>query len=452
MKRKDGKYGVVTAITMIVGVCIGSGIFFKSDNILIATGGSVPLGVLVFALGAISIIFGGLCLSQLSSRTDRAGGVITYFEEFGSKRLACGFGWFQTFIYYPTLTAVVSWVIGIYLSILFAWESSLELQILIGFVFATICFIYNTLSRRFGGAFQNVTTVIKLIPLISIAVLGLIFGNPLEGLRQVSSSQVLGATWITAVGPIAFSYDGWVVSTSIAHEIDKSKKNLSLALILAPIFVLIVYVMYFVGVTSYIGADEVMALGDEHVSYVASKLLGEFGAKAILVFVIISVMGTVNGLVLGFIRLPYSLSLRGSVLPFSKRLSTINERFGVSVHSAIYAYIIMVVWTIVHYLTTRFNLLPNSDISEISIAMSYLLYIILYYKVFKMYRSGEIKGFTMGVIVPIFATIGSLFILSGGLQSAFFVYYSAFCIFVVLISFAYYNFKTRVGKGQHISL
>lgn len=443
MKKENGKYGVITAIAMIVGVCIGSGIFFKSDNILIATGGSVPLGVLVFVLGAISIIFGGLCLSQLSSRTDRAGGVITYFEEFGSKRLACGFGWFQTFIYYPTLSAVVSWVIGIYLSILFAWDLSLELQILIGFAFLTICFIYNILSRRFGGAFQNVTTVIKLIPLISIAVLGLIFGNPLEGLRHASSSQVVGAAWITAVGPIAFSYDGWVVSTSIAHEIDKSKKNLSLALILAPIFVLIVYVMYFLGVTSYIGADKVMALGDEHVSYVASKLLGSFGAKAILVFVIISVMGTVNGLVLGFIRLPYSLSLRGSVLPFSKRLSTINERLGVSVHSAIYAYVIMVIWIIVHYLTTKLDLLPNSDISEISIAMSYLLYIILYYKVFKMYRVGEIKSPTMGIIVPIFATIGSLFILSGGLQSAFFAYYITFCIFIVLISFVYYNFKTR---------
>ena len=28
------KYGLFTAITMIVGICIGSGIFFKSDNVL----------------------------------------------------------------------------------------------------------------------------------------------------------------------------------------------------------------------------------------------------------------------------------------------------------------------------------------------------------------------------------------------------------------------------------
>lgn len=51
-------YRLPTAIAMIVGICIGSGIFFKSDNILAATGGSVFLGILVFLLGAIGIIFG----------------------------------------------------------------------------------------------------------------------------------------------------------------------------------------------------------------------------------------------------------------------------------------------------------------------------------------------------------------------------------------------------------
>ena len=57
MKQK--KYGLPTAITMIVGIVIGSGIFFKSDNILVYTGGNVAIGILVFSLAAISIIFGG---------------------------------------------------------------------------------------------------------------------------------------------------------------------------------------------------------------------------------------------------------------------------------------------------------------------------------------------------------------------------------------------------------
>ncbi len=51
MTESSPTYRLPTAIAMIVGICIGSGIFFKSDNILIATGGNVPLGILVFCWG-----------------------------------------------------------------------------------------------------------------------------------------------------------------------------------------------------------------------------------------------------------------------------------------------------------------------------------------------------------------------------------------------------------------
>ena len=78
---KKNEYGLFTAIAMIVGIVIGSGIFFKSDNILVATGGSIALGVLVFCIAAIAIIFGSLTISQLASRSSQSGGLIAYAEE-----------------------------------------------------------------------------------------------------------------------------------------------------------------------------------------------------------------------------------------------------------------------------------------------------------------------------------------------------------------------------------
>ena len=74
MKNTRERYGLITAVTMIVGIVIGSGIFFKSDNILKATGGSVFLGVVVFVIGAIAIIFGGLCFGahERLEREERA--------------------------------------------------------------------------------------------------------------------------------------------------------------------------------------------------------------------------------------------------------------------------------------------------------------------------------------------------------------------------------------------
>ncbi|WP_458863664.1 APC family permease [Acidaminobacterium chupaoyuni] len=439
MKPAKEKYGLFTAITMIIGICIGSGIFFKSDNILKATGGSISLGVLVFVLAAVAIVFGGLTLSELASRTDEPGGIITYADQFCGKKTACAFGWFQTFIYYPTITAVVSWVVGIYTCILFNIKGSLGLQILIGMVFCTLCFLYNVLSPKLGAVMQNAATIIKLIPLVLLAVGGIIWGDPIAGLKNASTSAVAGATWLAAIGPIAYSYDGWVVSTSISHEVKNAKRNLPLALTIAPLLILVIYVTYFIGVTSYVGPEQVMALEDAHVAVAAENLLGSFFAKAITVFVIISVMGTVNGLVLGFIRLPYSLALRKGMMPGSEKLSKLHEKWGTPVASAIFAYAISFFWMAIHYVTMRFNLLPNSDVSEISIAISYLLYLVLYSRVIKLWKSGEIKSKMRGLICPIMAMIGSLIILSGGLQNSLFILYLALCAVVVWISSIYYK-------------
>ncbi len=152
MEQNNKRYGLFTAIAMIIGICIGSGIFFKSDNVLVATGGSVALGAFVFALSAIAIVFGGLAMGQLASLTDKPGGIFTYFEQFASPRWACAFGWFQVFVYYPAITIVVSWVVGIYGSILFNIQASLEEQILIGLVFCALCFLYKgQIKSRWQG-------------------------------------------------------------------------------------------------------------------------------------------------------------------------------------------------------------------------------------------------------------------------------------------------------------
>lgn len=177
---KKNEYGIFTAIAMIVGIVIGSGIFFKSDNILISTGGSISLGVLVFCIAAIAIIFGSLTISELASRNSEAGGVISYAEKSYNKSVACGFGWFQTFLYFPTLIAVVAWVAAIYICMLFNIEGTLTTQILIGLAVTVVLFISNTLSAKLGGYFQNGSTIIKLIPLIFIAIIGLMYGDVSE--------------------------------------------------------------------------------------------------------------------------------------------------------------------------------------------------------------------------------------------------------------------------------
>ncbi len=64
MEQQRREYGLFTTIAMIVGIVIGSGIFFKSDDMLGYTGGNVGLAALVFCIAAFTIVFG--CLTSAS--------------------------------------------------------------------------------------------------------------------------------------------------------------------------------------------------------------------------------------------------------------------------------------------------------------------------------------------------------------------------------------------------
>ena len=437
----NGRYNLITALAMIVGIVIGSGIFFKADNVLKYTNGNVALGVGVFVLAAVAIIFGSLSIAELAKRTDAHGGLIGYADEFVSPHFSTMIGWFQLFLYYPTLGVVVTWVVGIYTALLFGVkEASLELQMGIGLTWFVICYLFNVMAAVFAGRFQVFATIVKLIPLFVLGVMAFVYGDPVAALTYPSESArqaTQSLAWLGAIGPIAFSFDGWVVSTSISGEIKHAKRNLPIALVVAPMLILLGYLLYFVGLTSYLGAAKVMALGDESVYVVATQLFGETAAKAFLIFVVISVMGTVNGLVLGLIRLPHSLA-RKSLIPFSAQLRQVSPNYQLSVASALLGFALSMFWAAVHYVVMKSQLLGDMDISEIAIVVSYLLYLVFYFAVFRLWQRGHIKSMLLGVISPILAALGSLMVVFGGMQNPLFLPVCLpICALVLLLAYFY---------------
>ena len=109
------------------------------------------------------------------------------------------------------------------------WNAAVSYTHLVAYIF--LFFLFNIFSAKGGGYFQNASTVIKLIPLIVIALIGLIFGNVSSVSMNVSEMFSNGTSWIAAIGPIAFAFDGWVISTTISQEVKNAEKNLSIALI-----------------------------------------------------------------------------------------------------------------------------------------------------------------------------------------------------------------------------
>lgn len=450
MKKKQ--YSLFTAISMIVGIVIGSGIFFKADDILRFTGGSVALGVLVFMVAAISIVFGSLTIAQLAFLSDRAGGIITYMEETWSKAFASSFGFFHTLVYYPTLIVIITWVSGIYLPMLFGFESTLEMQCIIGFIATCTLFFINVYSKKLGDYFQISSAIIKIIPLILIAVAGVTIGDINTNFTVAPIVADTGKfAFISAIVPIAFSFDGWIVTTSIAHEVKNSKKALPIALVVSPVFILLIYSLYLIGISAIVGPGQIIELGDAHVYQAAITIFGDLGAKIILIFVVISVLGAANGLVIGLIRLPYSLANRG-FFPNKEQVSKIDLKLDVPVNSAVISFGLCVIWYVIHYFVMKYDLLTGSDVSEIAIVVSYVFYIALYVAVMKLHNKGVIKGVLKGKIFPILATFGSLIIFVGsiintsgvgGIFNTKAITFIIVSVVIILLSYAYCDKKQK---------
>ncbi len=434
--EQQKKFGLPTCIAMIVGIVIGSGIFFKSDDILRATGGNIMLGALAFLIASIGIIFGSLAIAELASRSKGKGGIITYAEEAYNGSIACGIGIFQTFLYYPTLIAIVSYVVGIYTSLLFNLDNTIETQIAIGLVVIVVLFTLNLLSNKLAGLFQNSTAIIKLIPLLILGTLGMMFGSDTAITSPATNLAPSSGSWLAALIPIVFAFDGWIISTSISHEVKNANKNIPLALVLSPLLILAIYLLYFIGVSHYLGADTIMAVGDSHVELMATQLFGPVGAKALLVFVIVSVLGTANGVIMGLTQMPYTLSLR-NMFPFSKKVATINPKLNVPVYSYLIGFVLCIFWILVHYGLNKlgsnlgWGVIP--DVSEIAITFNYVLFILLYVHVIKLGICGEIKGFVKGKLIPSIAILSSVGILIVGMQNSFFTFNLIVCAIVFVV-------------------
>ena len=199
----------------------------------------------------------------------------------------------------------------------------------------------------------------------------------------LSAKSPAAAGWISAIGPIAFAYDGWVIATAISHEVKDARRNMPRALLVCTCVCHRHIYPLFSRRIKLLGPEAVRTMGDRHVAFLAGRLLGPFGAKVMLLFILIAVAGTLNGVILGYLRLPHALAKRG-LLPLSRIFAEPRAFL-----RALPAYTASCVWAALNYLSERYAWLPNADVSEIPIVMGYLLYAVLYVQVIRLWNQGE---------------------------------------------------------------
>jgi len=113
--KLERKYGLFTAICMVAGIVIGSGVFFKAQTILQKTEGNMPLGILAWIIGGAIMIICILAFAAMAQKYEKVNGVVDYAEATMGKNYAYYLGWFATTIYYPSMTSVLAWLTARYL-------------------------------------------------------------------------------------------------------------------------------------------------------------------------------------------------------------------------------------------------------------------------------------------------------------------------------------------------
>ena len=360
-KQLQKNLGIAAALSTVVGMVIGGGVFFKPQAVYTLTGGAPGLGILAWIIAGIMTITAGLTAAEVSAAIPKTGGMMVYIEEIYGKKVGFLTGWMQTVLFFPATAAAIAVMFGQQAALLLN-NSSLVMPMSIGVIL--LIGILNTFGSKTSGAIQTVSTVCKLIPLGLIIVFGFIKGsgdnpimNPLvaEGIRPMG---VIGQLLVA----ILFAYDGWINVGALAGEMKNPGKDLPKAIIGGLSIVMAINVVINLAYLWVLPASE-LAQYASPASIVAEKIFGPVGGKLINVGILVSVFGCLNGYLLTGPRIPYTLANQ-KLLPAT--FGKLNKN-GVPANATLF----MVVLSVIYALSGQFNLL--SDLSMFAIWAFYTL-------------------------------------------------------------------------------
>ena len=360
-KQLQKNLGIAAALSTVVGMVIGGGVFFKPQAVYTLTGGAPGLGILAWIIAGIMTITAGLTAAEVSAAIPKTGGMMVYIEEIYGKKLGFLTGWMQTVLFFPATAAAIAVMFGQQAALLLN-NSSLVMPMSIGVIL--LIGILNTFGSKTSGAIQTVSTVCKLIPLGLIIVFGFIKGsgdnpimNPLvaEGIRPMG---IIGQLLVA----ILFAYDGWINVGALAGEMKNPGKDLPKAIIGGLSIVMAINVVINLAYLWVLPASE-LAQYASPASIVAEKIFGPVGGKLINVGILVSVFGCLNGYLLTGPRIPYTLANQ-KVLP--AMFGKLNKH-GVPANATLF----MAVLSVIYALSGQFNLL--SDLSMFAIWAFYTL-------------------------------------------------------------------------------
>lgn len=322
---------LTTAIAIVVGEVIGSGIFFKPREVAEYTGGYLGIILALWIVCGLVNLCGALALAELSAMFPQSGGTYVFLRETYGRAWAFLWCWGEFWVMRTGAIAAMA---------VYSTYSLRQLAEAVGFrfsesgwgLFRQACAIgiiavlggVNIAGTQWGGRVQTFMTAIKVAFVAFFGVLPLLALG--EG-QQVSNhwwpSHSEPSLWVgigAALGAIMWTYDGWGNVTVVAEEIRNPEKNVPRALIGGVLLLIVLYTGANLAFHLTLPADQI-AQTTIPAQAACEKLLPSIGGNLLAAMILISLVGALNGNILVGPRVLYAASQDHAMLSPFRQIS-----------------------------------------------------------------------------------------------------------------------------------
>jgi APA family basic amino acid/polyamine antiporter len=301
--------GTFTALTIVVGGVIGSGIFFKPGVVVAHCGGDRTLALWLWVVCGLVNLCGALSQAELAAMFPHAGGSYVFLREAYGRAWAFAWAWAEFWVVRTGAIAALAVALTMSIKEILAsagWSFDhaewrwIEKLSAIG-VIALLAAV-NIAGVVWGGRTQNVTTILKVLFIVALVVLPFLPAAanhaPLNGQEIAADAAPTpnGDLWLgigAALAAVMWTYDGWGNLTVVAEEVRSPERAVPLALAGGMVIVIALYVAVNVGLF-HAASDRELAEAAIPAAVVFDRAFGPDGRNLLYAMLIVSVFGALN--------------------------------------------------------------------------------------------------------------------------------------------------------------
>jgi basic amino acid/polyamine antiporter, APA family len=309
--------GLSACIALVVGNMIGSGVFLLPSALALFG----PISIAGWVITSTGAILLALVFGRLARQVPKTGGPYAYtregFGEFAGFLVAWGY-WIALWAGNAAVAVAFAGYVGFLIPAV--GQSSL-LGLVVALAAIWLLTWINVHGVETAGGVQLITTVLKILPLIAIALVGIAYVDP----GNFSPLNVSERSTIGAIGACAaltlWAFLGLESATVPAGNVVRPAVTIPRATVIGTTFAAVLYVLVTIAVMGLVPLGQLRS-SSAPLADAAVTLWGAWGGWLVAIGACVSTFGTLNGFTLLTGQVPLGAAQDGL---FPRRFSQLTK-------------------------------------------------------------------------------------------------------------------------------